>query len=137
MAWGGFWYVDNTIQLNMIRRWIGYALLLLIMSFGMTYMVLKSMYKEIPNYAVVPNNIHIEVDEAKTTNVNGYISGSITNKEEAIKGKYIKFTFFNEELRMLGEEIIEIGKIETNENKTYKIKYKYDEVYSFVAEISD
>lgn len=132
------WFIDTTNQARNFKRYIiWFVLLFAIVTIG-TIIAVWSMYQPIERYEVLAENPLVKVDEAKATNVNGYIKGRVMNATETeIKGKYIKFTFYTENDVELGSEYVEIGALQPAETKTYEAKFRFSNVERFVATISD
>ena len=132
------WFVDTRVQTLNIKRWFLWGILLFIFVGIFTVLCVKSMYEPIKRYEIQSEHPKIEVSEAKKTASNGYLKGSINNNGETeLKGKYIKFTFYNANNADIGNEYIEIGNLGPQETKTYEAKFKYPNVESFVITVSD
>ena len=133
-----FWFVDTRVQTTNLKRWFLWGILLFIFVGICTFVCVKSFYQPIKNYDIQADNPVVTVEEAKKTNTNGYIKGTVTNKSETdLKGKYIKFTFYTKNEVDIGKEYIEIGTLKSQETKTYEAKFKYPNVERFVITISD
>ena len=138
MSYDDFWFIETRVQTTNLKRWFLWAILLFIFVTIGTIVGIKSMYRNMSNYEIQAESPIVTVDEAKQTNENGYIKGTVTNKNENdIEGKYIKFTFYTKNNINLGNEYIEIGKLQTQETKTYELKFRYSNVERFVVTISD
>lgn len=133
-----FWFIEMRNQKVNLRRWFLWGILLFIFVTIGAYICIKSMYIPIPKYEVHTIAPVIRVEEAKATNVNGYVKGIIKNNTSAeINGKYIKFDFFNKKDEIKGTEYIEIQSLNVSEAKTYEIKFKYDNVEKFIVTVVD
>ena len=96
------------------------------------------MYQPFNSYVVSNDVITIKVDEAKKTNVNGYVKGSISNiSDSEVNGKYIKFIFLSKNDENIGSEYIEIGTLKPQETKTYEEKFRYQNIDKLIITISD
>ena len=138
MSYDDFWFIDTRVQTRNLRRYfIWFILLFAFVTIG-TIFAVKSMYHDIRVYEIQSQNPEVVVDEAKATNVNGYIKGNITNKsEEELNGQYIYFLLYTSENELIGEEYIEIGTLLPNETKSYELQFKRDNVDKFVVTISN
>ena len=138
MSYDDFWFIDTRVQTRNLRRYfIWFILLFAFVTIG-TIFAIRTMYHDISVYEIQSENPEIVVDEAKATNVNGYIKGNITNKsEEQIDGKYIYFLLYTDENELIGEEYIEIGSLLPNETKTYELQFRRDNVDRFVITVTN
>lgn len=133
-----FWFVDTRNQTTNLKRWFLWGILLFIFVGVCTFVCVQSMYQPIKSYDIQAENPVVKVEEAKKTNANGYIKGSVSNQTETeLKGKYIKFTFYTKNDVDIGKEYVEIGNLKPQETKTYEAKFKYPNVERFVVTISD
>lgn len=133
-----FWFVDKRVQTTNVKRWFLWGILLFIFVGICTAVCVKSFYRPIQSYQNNVKHPTITVEEAKQTNVNGYIKGTVKNQsEEEIKGKYICFTFYTKHDVEIGKEYVEIGRLGPQETKTYEAKFRYPNVEKFVITITD
>ena len=132
------WFANTRVQTTNIKRWFLWGILLFIFVTVCSIIAVKSMYKPIKTYEIQTDVLDVKVDEAKKTNVNGYIKGSIQNQAEIdVVGKYIKFAFYNEKNDEIGSEYIEVGSLRPMQMKTYNVKFRYPEVEKFIVTITD
>ena len=138
MSYDDFWFIDTRVQTRNLRRYfIWFILLFAFVTIG-TIFAIRTMYHDISVYEIQSENPEIVVDEAKATNVNGYIKGNITNKsEEQMDGQYIYFLLYTDENELIGEEYIEIGSLLPNETKTYELQFRRDNVDRFVITVTN
>ena len=101
-----------------------------------------SMYGDIKGNTFNSNELTVAVEQAKATNVNGYMKFKITNdSNNYIDSSYAKIEFIDEyNLKAITDYVI-INDLEPGQSKDYKINFrgnkieKYD--ISFVSEIPD
>lgn len=138
MSYDDFWFIDTRVQTRNLRRYfIWFILLFAFVTIG-TIFAIKTMYHDIEVYEIQSENPVIVVDEAKATNVNGYVKGNVTNKsEEELNGKYICFLLYTSDNELIGEEYIEIGNLQPNGTKSYELQFRRDNVDRFVVTITD
>lgn len=138
MSYEDFWFIDTRVQTRNLRRWlIWFILLFAFVTIG-SIMAIKTMYKDINIYAIQESSLDIKVNEAKATNVNGYIKGKIKNNyNETINGKYLCFLLYNENNDLKGTEYIEIGTLKTGETKSYELKFKKDNINRFCVLVTE
>ncbi len=138
MGYDEFWFIETRNQSKNLKRWFIWGIFLFVFVGVGTYFGVRSMYNTMNDYEIHSENPVIVVDEAKQTNENGYIKGTIkNNSEELLKGKYIKCTFYTKNGTELGNEYIEIGDLQPSESKTYELKFRYSNVKKFIMTISD
>ena len=138
MSYDDFWFIDTRVQTRNLRRWlIWFVLLFAFVTIG-SIIAVKSMYQEIKVYEIRSSNPVITVNEAKATNVNGYINGEIRNEsEETISNKYLCFVLCNEDNEVIGKEYLEIDNLDSGESKTYELQFKRDNVDTFYVIVTD
>ena len=137
MSYDDLWFIDTRVQTRNLRRYfIWFILLFAFVTVG-SVLAIKTMYHDITRIdieeATTPT---ISVLEAKATNVNGYIRGEVKNEsEETISGKYLFFVLYNEDNEEVGTEHIPIEDLEIGETKSYELKFKRNNVDSFVVTV--
>lgn len=139
MSYNDFWFIETRDQKKNIKRWFLWGILLFaFVSIGV-FICTKSMYQPIEVFEIQTTMPAVKVDEAKATNVNGYVKGQIKNnsEEDMNSGKYIKFDFYTKKDVNVGSEYIEIGTLKSMESKTYEIKFRYDNVEKFIITVTD
>ncbi len=136
--YNSFWFVDTRDQKVNLKRWIIWGVLLFLFVSVGTYICMKSIYNPIPSYEIHSDILAVKVEDAKATNINGYVKGMIENAtSEELSGKYIKCDFYNKEDELKGTEYIEIGTIQSGETKKYEVQFKYDKIEKFILTIVD
>lgn len=138
MSYSDFWFVETRVQTNNLKRYLIYFVIIFaFVSIG-SVMAIKTMYKDIKSYEINTGNLNVTVSEAKATNVNGYVEGKVINKgNEPISGKYLAFLLYNEDNKLVSTEYIDIGTIEVEQVKDFKMKFKYDNIERFVISVTD
>ena len=138
MSYDDFWFIDTRVQTRNLRRWlIWFVLLFAFVTVG-TIIAVKSMYQDIKVYEIRSSNPVITVNEAKATNVNGYIKGEIRNEsEETINNKYLCFVLCDENNEVVGREDLEIGSLASGESKTYELQFRRDNIDTFYVIVTD
>ena len=90
--------------------------------------ILNSNYSEI-KYDIGVTEPKIEIIEAKTTYMNGYIKGTITNNTNTeIINQFIKIEFYNNRNNKVGTEYLKIDNLKVQEAKNFELKYKIKNV---------
>lgn len=136
MSYDDFWFIDTRVQTRNLRRYfIWFILLFAFVTIG-SILAIKTMYQNISLIKIDSTTPTITVQEAKATNVNGYIKGELKNESEnEINGKNLFFVLFDEDLKLVGTEYIEIDTIAAGETKSYELKFKRDNVDSFYVTV--
>ena len=136
--YNAFWFIDTRNQTRNLRRYfIWFILLFAFVTVG-TILAVKTMYRDITVYEIDSTTPTITVQEAKATNVNGYIKGELKNEsEEEISGKYLFFILFDENMQEVGKEYIGIDNMAVGETKSFELKFKRNNVDSFYVTIVD
>lgn len=138
MSYNDFWFIDTRVQTTNLKRWFLWGILLFAFVTIGVIVGIKSMYQPFNSYVINSETPVIKIDEAKKTNVNGYVKGSIYNNSDTeIKGKYIKFSFYAKNDVNIGNEYIEIGTLKPQETKTYEEKFRYQNIDKLIITISD
>lgn len=138
MSYDDFWFIDTRVQTTNLRRWFTWFILLFAFVTIGSIMAVKTMYHDIEVVTKSETKFEIKVSEAKTTNVNGYIKGEITNKqEEEINKKYLCFVLCNSNDEIISTEYIEIEKLEARQTKSYELKFKHNKVNMVYVLVTD
>jgi hypothetical protein len=104
-----------------------------ILSFGYIY----STYKPIEQYEIAVTTPNVTVEKAKTTNVNGFVKGEITNNGiTTIANQYLKFDFYSERDVKVGTKYLKLENIQQDEQQEYKVQYKFDNVQYFTVNMA-
>ena len=139
MGYGDFWFWDKRVQtVNLRRYFIGFILLFTFVAIGSVYAI-KTMYHDITLYRIQEDvNPRITVQEAKATNVNGYIKGELVNEsEEDVTDMNLTFFLYNSDNELVGTEYIDIGTISSGQTKTYELQFRRDGIDSFVVALTN
>ena len=138
MSYDDFWFIDTRVQTRNFRRYfIWFILLFAFVTVG-SILAIKSMYQNIAVFQTNNTVPTITVQEAKATNVNGYIKGELRNEsEEEISGKYLLFVLLDENQEIIGTESIAIDLIAVGETKSYDLEFRRDNVEGVYVTIKD
>ena len=110
MSYDDFWFIDTRVQTRNLRRWLIWFILLFAFVTVGTYFAVKTMYTDITEYSIREGNPSITVNEAKATNVNGYIKGEVKNESDSeLEGEYLCFILFDENYEIKGLSLIHIS----------------------------
>lgn len=90
--------------------------------------ILNSNYKEI-QYDIGTVTPKVEITEAKTTYMNGYIKGTITNNTGIkITNQFIKMDFYSSRKNKVGTEYLKVDSLEVEETKNFALNYQIKNV---------
>ena len=79
----------------------------------------------------------INIYQAQATKVNGRIKGTIFNKDNEIKNKYLKIDFYSDRDNILGTKYIEIENLRENETRQLEIYFKLQDVEYYNISFAD
>jgi len=118
--------------MSRMKTFFVYAIIIILFYFLsniLIYLFIKGTYKDITGEIVSDN---IEVIKAKSTYVNGYIDGKITNNAmEELIDKYVKIEIYSKRGVCLGIKYIDIPYLEAGEEKEFHIGYKLKDAYRY------
>lgn len=92
---------------------------------------LKNTYKTISG-EIKTASPEIVISEAKTTDVNGYVKGTIKNiSEEDIAKTVIKLDLYTKRENILGDRCLEILNLKVGESREFEIYFRYNNVNNY------
>lgn len=92
---------------------------------------LKNTYKTIQG-EIRTESPEIVISEAKTTDVNGHVIGTIkNNSEEDISKTVIKLDLYTKRENLLGDRRLEILNLKAGESRDFEINFRYNNVNSY------
>ncbi|MBR3134454.1 MAG: FxLYD domain-containing protein [Clostridia bacterium] len=119
--------------MSTMKKFFKYFLVFIIFFFLSSYLsnkLVQSTYKE-KKIEIGFNSPNIEVTEAKSTKINGYIRGKITNNSnEKLTGKYVRADFYSPRGVNVGTKYIKIDELNPGEDLEFNEKYKFNDVDS-------
>lgn len=114
------------------------VLLFFIFSNVMIKAFLRVSFYDMKSYDIKVENAFVDITEAKASNRNGYIKGTIKNtSNDIIQDKYLKVTLISKNNLDIGEKYIHIDKLEPEQIKKFEITFDYDNVKTFKIEMTD
>lgn len=97
---------------------------------------IMSTYTLISKSEVISESPKIEILEARSTNINGFVIARITNNTGSkIDNQYIKLDFFSKYDNNLGTKYLKINNLEVNESQEFKLDYKYEGVTKIIGTV--
>ena len=127
--------------MSRMKTFFIYALIVAIIILStdfITNIILNSNYKEMKNYDIGTVAPKVEINQAKTTYMNGYIKGNITNNTESkMTNQFIKIEFYSENRNKMGTEYLKIDSLEVDETKEFELKYNIKNTHHFKLTIVD
>ena len=119
------------------QLFICFMLLFIFVSY-MSNALIMSTYTLISQSEVVSESPKVEIVEAKSTNVNGFVIGKITNNTDSIiDGKYIKLDFYSEHDNNIGTKYLKVENLDIDDSKEFKVKHRFWGVTRVEGEILD
>ena len=106
---------------------LAFVILYVVVDLG-SYLTLKSTYIA-RNYEVNLESPKVTVNEFKSTILNGYINGTITNDtDEVITGKALKFDYYSKNDVLVGTKYFKVDNLLQGESKEFESKFNFDNV---------
>lgn len=117
-------------------------LLLVVVFFAFSNLMIKAFlqtsYSDMHGYDINVEGVFVDVTEAKASNRNGYINGTVKNISDAIiENKYLKVSMISKNDIVIGEKYILVDKIEPEQVRKFEVKFDYDNVKTFKVEMVD
>ena len=99
---------------------------------------IKGTYETMEQNVYSSDEIQIEVDEAKSTFVNGYVKGKLTNNSDSdIHSKYVKINFLSKKGNVILTKYLDIDELKAKETKNFTINFEAENIKSFNMSIVD
>lgn len=99
---------------------------------------IKGTYETMEQNVYSSDEIQIEVEEAKSTFVNGYVKGKLTNNSDSdIHSKYIKINFLSKKGNVILTKYLDIDELKAKETKNFTINFEAENIKSFNMSIVD
>ena len=100
-------------------------------------MLLKSNYIS-KQYEIEINEPQVTISEMKSTILNGYAKGTITNTtDEVITGKALKLDYYSKNGALVGTKYSKIDNLLIGETKDFESKFNFDNVDSLKVSLVD
>lgn len=128
--------------MDRMKTFFKYALMIAICYFGsntLIYAGINNTYNDIVDYQYLnESNIEININEAKSTSINGYVKGTIKNKSNSkIKEEYVKIDFYSERNVNMGTKYIKIENLKAKSTVDFEVRFKYSNVSYFIITTVD
>lgn len=99
---------------------------------------ISTNYDEMQEKIYPDSSITVKIDEAKSTFVNGYVKGTITNTTSAdIQSKYIKIEFMSKNDNEILYKYLQIDELKAGETKNFTINFEAEDIKSFNVKVTD
>ena len=90
---------------------------------------IKGTYETMEQNVYSSDEIQIEVDEAKSTFVNGYVKGKLTNNSDSdIHSKYVKINFLSKKGNVILTKYLDIDELKAKETKNFTINFEAENI---------
>ena len=125
-------------RLKTFRKYLLLFVAFYIVSSIIAFFAIKTTYSDMSGN--IPENefLQINVDEAKSTMVNGYVTGTLKNKtEQEIKSKYVKMDFYSAKENEILTEYIKIDELAVGESKKFTVNFRGENIKSFNVIVTD
>lgn len=138
MSYLDVWIYNSKPRMRVFLCYLLIFVAFFIFSDIMIYLYTKSLYQPIENYEIQVNDAEVTVIETGVSNVNGNIRGTIKNTtDETFASKYLKFDFYTQRDVHAGVKYLKIGYLNPEEQKNYKLEFRYDNVNSVEISMVD
>lgn len=99
---------------------------------------ISTSYSEMKQTIYPDNSLSVKLDEAKSTLVNGYVKGSVTNTSETdVKDKYIKLEFISNKNNKISYKYIQVDELKAREEKNFTINFRAENIKSCNIKVTD
>ena len=116
--------------MSRMKTFLKYAILVIlfyVFSQIMINVFINISYTDIKDYQIEPNDIFVDVTEAKASNRNGTIKGIIKNPtENTIENKYLKISMLSKYGNVVGEKYVKIDKINSEQLLKFEVSFDLD-----------
>ncbi len=103
----------------------------------LSYMLIKSTYTA-KNYEVNIDTPQVTVNEIKTTALNGYVNGTITNNSDLVlTGKALKLDYYTKHGVLAGTKYVLVDNVLQGETIDFESKFNFDNVDNVKISIVD
>lgn len=84
------------------------------------------------------DSITVNVDEAKSTFVNGYVTGNITNNTNSnIQGKYVKIDLISKRGNKILTKYVQVDELKTGETRNFTINFQAESIAQANISVTD
>ena len=102
------------------------------------YFYILSTYAPMEGEIVESSDVKVEIDEAKSTLVNGNIKGKITNaSSNKISNKYIKIDLISKLGNKILTKYVYAENLDKEETQDFKINFQAENIKTFKVEVRD
>lgn len=113
---------------------VGFYIFSTILSIGF----ISTTYNEMEENIYPDSSILVKIEEAKSTFVNGYIKGNITNNTGSdIQSKYVKIELLSKKGNEILTKYIQIDELKAGETKNFTINFEAENIKSFNVKVTD
>lgn len=117
-----------------LLMFVGFYIFSTILSIGFIITTYSDMDKTI----YPDSSLSVEISKAKSTFVNGYVQGTVTNTtSEDIQSKYIKIEFISKNDNEILYKYIQIDELKAGETKNFTINFEAENIKSINVKVTD
>lgn len=117
-----------------LLMFIGFYIFSTILSIGF----ISTTYSDMEKNIYPDDNIVVQINEAKSTLVNGYVQGTVTNTtSEDIQSKYIKIEFISKKDNEILYKYMQIDELKAGETKNFTINFEAENIKSINVKVTD
>lgn len=99
---------------------------------------ITNTYKNIEEYEIIDKVPYVQIVEGKSTYINGYVIGKVTNNTDAlIHSDYIKLNFYNKRDAYLGSRYVKLESFQVGQTLEFKVNFKLTGVTKYTVEYTE
>ncbi len=118
------------------KYFLAFVIVYILVDIG-TYLSIKSTYIA-RNYEVQIGTPKVEISEMKSTVLNGYVKGTLTNDTDlVITGRALRLDFYTKRGVLAGTKFVKIDNLLQGETKEFESRFNFDNVNSLKVSIVD
>lgn len=119
-------------RMKTFRTYLILFLLLYVFVSFMSYEFVKSTLTDMKNYQIEAENLKIEVVEAKSSKVSGYVKGKIKNTSNNItETLYMKIELISNTGNIITSKYVDISNMKPEEEREFNTKFNAENIESF------
>lgn len=119
-------------RMKTFRTYLILFLLLYVFVSFMSYEFVKSTLTDMKNYQIEAENLKIEVVEAKSSKVSGYVKGTIKNTSNNItETLYMKIELISNTGNIITSKYVDISNMQPEEEREFNTKFNAENIESF------
>lgn len=125
-------------RMKTFRTYLILFLLFYVFVSFMSYEFVKSTLTDMKDYQIEAENLKIEVAEAKSSKVSGYVKGKIKNTSNNItETLYIKIELISNTGNIITSKYVDVSNMQPEEEREFNTKFNAENIESFKITTSE